>query len=260
MGYFSARTESFLVLKKLNAFLKDNLEAFLEFDSCKEFIEEKWLEGIFKLYDRIESQYQDLEGISFADMEYLLVRALENSDVVDALNRSYQYFVIDEFQYTSWVQFKIIEDVIKSDYKKLFCIGDLKQAIYAFRGGEIGVFQYCLEKIPQKLTLNSNYRSTKDVIEFNNEFFDYVFNTGGDFVSKGISSFAVDKQKFPFDESSNEISPIDCLKLENSMELRECEKLKNKDIDLLEAEIITGEIIDSLNDYSSHCRRIFSDK
>ncbi|MFN3528280.1 MAG: UvrD-helicase domain-containing protein, partial [Candidatus Altarchaeaceae archaeon] len=52
----------------------------------------------------------------------------------------YDYFLIDEFQDTSYTQWKILEPLLKTS-KSLFVVGDKKQAIYRWRGGVTNLFE-----------------------------------------------------------------------------------------------------------------------
>ena len=86
--------------------------------------------------------------------------------------------IIDEFQDTDRVQWEaiypIVEDLI-SRRGVLICAGDPKQSIFQWRGGD----PYLLEEIctnfshyPLKIeVLNKNYRSSPEIVEFNNQFF-----------------------------------------------------------------------------------------
>ena len=70
--------------------------------------------------------------MTFSDLEYYVHEGLGLSGVIDRMAQSYRYIIIDEFQDTSPIQFKIITKMIKENYQRLFCVGDKKQAIYGF--------------------------------------------------------------------------------------------------------------------------------
>lgn len=95
--------------------------------------------------------------------------------------------MIDEFQDTDRIQFNIILKLIKK-CQKLFIVGDDKQAIYGFRGGDVSLFRniekILKEAIPdisiKKLELNTCYRSKKNIINYINQLFsnlnDFKYN------------------------------------------------------------------------------------
>jgi ATP-dependent exoDNAse (exonuclease V) beta subunit (contains helicase and exonuclease domains) len=91
----------------------------------------------------------------------------------------FQHFLIDEFQDTSKLQwsnvFLMIEDALATG-GSLFYVGDKKQAIYRFRGGDVGLFENIKTAFKQfnvddSVRLNTNFRSQKEIVSFNNEVF-----------------------------------------------------------------------------------------
>jgi ATP-dependent helicase/nuclease subunit A len=112
--------------------------------------------------------------------------------IYERLGELYQYFLIDEFQDTSVLQWQnllpLLENSLGVNNFNLI-VGDGKQAIYRWRSGEVEQFanlpniagaqddpllmqrQLSLQRNYKEQVLNYNYRSTKDVIEFNNLFF-----------------------------------------------------------------------------------------
>jgi ATP-dependent exoDNAse (exonuclease V) beta subunit len=100
----------------------------------------------------------------------------------------FRNFLFDEFQDTSTLQFKalapLIDEVLSREKKaSIFIVGDRKQAIYRWRGGnsELMDEDRLREEIPAighlnqeefSATLGTNWRSCKEIIEFNNTFWD----------------------------------------------------------------------------------------
>lgn len=78
---------------------------------------------------------------------------------------------IDEFQDTSILQWKILKNLIDKA-EEVICVGDEKQSIYGWRGGEKRLFEN-LEKILQteEKNLDRCFRSQKRVIDFTNDLF-----------------------------------------------------------------------------------------
>jgi len=107
----------------------------------------------------------DEEGLTVAELYYRLASR-------------FKHYLIDEFQDTSILQWKnlslMIEEAIATG-GSLFYVGDKKQAIYRFRGGEVSLFediqnQFGVFKIHHE-TLLKNFRSQKEIVRFNNEVF-----------------------------------------------------------------------------------------
>ncbi len=89
-----------------------------------------------------------------------------------------QHYLIDEFQDTSlsqWRNLSLMVEEALSHGGSLFYVGDKKQAIYAFRGGESRLFDALQRQLVrfnvQTLTLDKNYRSCPEIIAFNNRVF-----------------------------------------------------------------------------------------
>ncbi|MCM8784311.1 MAG: UvrD-helicase domain-containing protein [Candidatus Omnitrophica bacterium] len=89
-----------------------------------------------------------------------------------------RYFLIDEFQDTSILQWNNLVDMIRDALARggsLFYVGDKKQAIFRFRGGEVSLFEeakYFFRGFKaEKELLKINYRSRKEIVEFNNLVF-----------------------------------------------------------------------------------------
>lgn len=90
----------------------------------------------------------------------------------------FRHFLIDEFQDTSvlqWNNIFILAEEALSTGGTLFYVGDKKQAIYRFRGGEAELFDGVRKELGQfgqkEDVLVRNYRSSKEIVEFNNRVF-----------------------------------------------------------------------------------------
>jgi ATP-dependent exoDNAse (exonuclease V) beta subunit len=90
----------------------------------------------------------------------------------------FRHYLVDEFQDTSLLQWEnlilMVEEALSTG-GSLFYVGDKKQAIYGFRGGEVLLFDTIQERFSpfnvHTRTLSKNYRSQKAVVEFNNHVF-----------------------------------------------------------------------------------------
>lgn len=90
----------------------------------------------------------------------------------------YHHYLIDEFQDTSRLQWTNVEQMAHealSTGGTLFYVGDRKQAIYSFRGGDVGLFDDVAREFTPfhvvKESLNKNWRSQKAIVDFNNAIF-----------------------------------------------------------------------------------------
>ncbi len=108
----------------------------------------------------------------------------QTSDIALFLDYKIQHLLVDEFQDTSTTQFSLIEKLIANwqpnEHKTLFLVGDPMQSIYLFRQSQVGLFlqvraQGIANIRPEFLQLTTNFRSSKAVVEANNEIFAKIF-------------------------------------------------------------------------------------
>ena len=151
--------------------------------------EAQFLERLFILYGFWKSkkwEYKEENNLlDFKDIEHLVYNLLVENEI----ERDFLYFrldsrinhiLIDEFQDTSVTQWQIFEPLVdeirsgigRREFRTFFYVGDTKQAIYRFRGGQKELFNYVLNKFKMnKETLKVNYRSRKNIVEFVNSKF-----------------------------------------------------------------------------------------
>jgi ATP-dependent helicase/nuclease subunit A len=160
----------------------------------------------------VDQGYRGKNLFAFSDLEYETLKGLQDPESQKAVSSEYNYLIVDEFQDTSFTQYEIIKKVINNDFSRLFCVGDPKQAIYGFRGGELGVFHDVEQNIIQNLSLLNNYRSDKNIIEFNNILFEHIFALGTGYEGLDEYSVHVDHQKFP--ETKTDVGEVERIKVE----------------------------------------------
>jgi superfamily I DNA/RNA helicase len=188
--------ERFEKIKEWREFVKKYNKDLKAFEENFEIFS-KWMLTLGDAFNFVEEQYKTIPGLCFADLAYYTLCGLEDAEALRSVNSSYQYFIVDEFQDTSEVQFKIIRKVIGDDFNRLYCVGDVKQAIYGFRGGELGVFRECSTLVKNPLALVANYRSSKEIIDLNNHLFEDIFARGRSFEGKDPYSVPVEFQRYP---------------------------------------------------------------
>ena len=117
-----------------------------------------------------------------SDTQTLLHSLMQDSDspfIFEKIGTQLEHVMIDEFQDTStiqWQNFKVLLDETMShqDAGNLI-VGDVKQSIYRWRSGDWRLLNNIQEQFGDKRldikTLDTNYRSAKNIIDFNNAFF-----------------------------------------------------------------------------------------
>ena len=127
-----------------------------------------------RLRDRWNRAKRERGLVSFQDMLRLMHRAVTGENgFVDSLRGRLRYGIIDEFQDTSILQWKIFDriflDGAQSGGPRLFIVGDPKQAIYGFQGADVKSYLEAKKAIGQNggrvYGLVSNYRSLPELID-----------------------------------------------------------------------------------------------
>lgn len=122
------------------------------------------------LYETYEARSQREGLVDFAELMLRCVELLEGNQLVrEHYNDRFKYVLVDEFQDTDSLQFRLIKALCppKQSNACVFCVGDDDQSIYAFRGAKVGnmsdfVKDYKVEKI---IKLEQNYRSTSHILD-----------------------------------------------------------------------------------------------
>ncbi|GAB3262497.1 exodeoxyribonuclease V subunit beta [Chitinimonas naiadis] len=124
---------------------------------------------IGELATRLAERKHTLGVMSFHDLLVELEQALagEHGDALaGALRTRYQAALIDEFQDTDPLQFRIFSRLFAEGSQPAFLVGDPKQAIYAFRGAELHAYLAAREQVAQdrRYSLGTNRRSTPSLV------------------------------------------------------------------------------------------------
>ena len=217
-----------------------------------------WMSLCLEVFNYIEANLDPNQGMTFGDIEYLVSLGLENSSDRERIQKSFSYFIVDEFQDTSDIQFRIIQGLIGNDYKKLFCVGDAKQAIYGFRGGELSVFQDCADLVPVVRSLANNYRSLPEIINFNNSLFKTILPLGHNFEGHDPFSVNPEDQNVPSEVEHKETGLIEVYTADLTRDLETDGKFNNEDINRLEAILLADAIKKERETTGNVCNVLYS--
>ncbi len=226
------------------------LEHFVE--NHREAILQVYFHSI--LYKKIESQ---VKGVQF---EYLLNHKLQayldrnHLLPIGALNgileeyiqkeeipmlmmkmgERYEYIFIDEFQDTSDTQwsnlYPFIENILAKGFQ-VHLIGDAKQSIYRFRGGDVNLLLNLKEnrdrgfyQVVDAPPLKSNWRSGKEIVEFNNTLFsdlmlkDIAKETYKNIYNEAAQNIEINESAYV--EVKSIPSPSDCIEEVNYLQIQ----------------------------------------
>ncbi len=147
------------------------------------------LSEIAKLYDAfgkaLSAESKRSSVLSFSEMTNKLYDILRDDITQEFLyfrmDGNFNHLLIDEFQDTNIVQYKILEPFLQEivsgigakEKRTLFLVGDTKQSIYRFRGGAKELFSYSVASLNLNTgVLGTNYRSSSNIVDFINDTFD----------------------------------------------------------------------------------------
>lgn len=141
-----------------------------------------------RLLGSIEQKVREMNNEAnrflLSDTQQLLHSLIKDSDspfIFEKIGTRLEHIMIDEFQDTStvqWQNFKVLlqECMSHVDTENLI-VGDVKQSIYRWRSGDWRLLNAIDQEFPHPtemldvLPLDTNYRSERHIIEFNNAFF-----------------------------------------------------------------------------------------
>ncbi|WP_397364031.1 UvrD-helicase domain-containing protein [Olleya sp. R77988] len=135
---------------------------------------------------------EDENKLLISEFNTLISKEIKNQPtpfIYERLGEKFRHYFIDEFQDTSEMQWDnlipLIENTLtgqnfKGEQGTAMLVGDAKQAIYRWRGGKAEQFIGLTKDdnpfpvVKEAIRLEHNYRSYKSIINFNNQFFDYL--------------------------------------------------------------------------------------
>ncbi|MGJ9421851.1 UvrD-helicase domain-containing protein [Aeromicrobium sp. CF3.5] len=114
----------------------------------------------------MDRRKRDRGVVSFDDLLSHLADALDapGSPARERMLARWSVVLVDEFQDTDPVQWRVLQRAFDGD-ATLVLIGDPKQAIYAFRGGDIDAYLAAVDASTDRRTLGTNYRSDGPLVD-----------------------------------------------------------------------------------------------
>ena len=172
-------------LKEQNRFLKAFLFEGLNLKEIEDFFKEEeafHADHFVPLFEEFKAAAEKLfplflekkKSSGLLNMEDLFLFSLvllrDKPQIANFFSREWDYWLIDEYQDTSWMQEQIIKRI--TGFQNVFCVGDPGQSIYLFRSADPKVFQRREEALKGDLKKrDTNYRSSPELVHFYNDFF-----------------------------------------------------------------------------------------
>ena len=178
---FDTKKATLIDVCKLLGNIDDDYKAYLESQKDVHLL----LQIEKELEDKLLAYKQETNCFTFADVSSMSLRLLtepEFEDIAEEVRSRFSYIMVDEYQDTNDFQEAVLDSLLKPNKggkrAHLFCVGDPKQAIYAFRNSNVKLFlsrQERLEKDPsaEVIHMNKNYRSGPRFLEEVNYIFKF---------------------------------------------------------------------------------------
>lgn len=190
------------IFANLNAAFENYNKNFIKYNSAVQLIKTIYITGIFKdLLEKLKQYRDENKLLMISDVNNLLLSVISGESspfVYEKIGTYYKNFLIDEFQDTStfqWRNFKPLIENSLSENNASIIVGDVKQSIYRWRNGNMKLL---LDEVQRDLalfsteikeeTLNKNFRSKKEIIEFNNHFFKKAAELSAEKAPEGTGS------------------------------------------------------------------------
>lgn len=194
--------------KNLPSKSRDDYNKFVHAAEIKQTIDDiVWL--VEKFDALFEKKKEKQNSKSFSDIEHLAYRLfLENENIRGEYRDRYSEILIDEFQDTNGLQDALFT-LISRDNKNIFMVGDLKQSIYRFRGGDPMIFKgksrrYLNEGGGKLISLSQNFRSRMEILRGINEVFaEMMSDSVGDVDYTGDEMLSRDRDKDVYKDGEN---------------------------------------------------------
>ena len=192
---FENRKKIYSVTKDFSRKLGRVLRYCIAWELEKKLERTRGIHGLLMAYEeRYDVQVRRAGRLMFGDLPLLLApsdgrvllggKAPDRLDLEYRLDGEFDHWLLDEFQDTSTVQWRAVENLIDevvqdpSGDRTFFCVGDQKQSIYQWRGGDPRLFDRVKKKYDQGTgdefkvdSLNKSWRSCPDVLKMVNQVF-----------------------------------------------------------------------------------------
>ena len=178
------------------------------------------------LFGRLESSMRAFNAVDFDSLLSLTAQLLENNpEILTKYQDLYRYIMIDEYQDTNPIQYKITK-LLSGKYNNLCVVGDDDQSIYGWRGAEIkNILSF---ESAQIIKLEQNYRSLPTILKAANTLIAHNSKRH----DKALYSHSPDSRPITLFHAPTEADEA-AATIQRILHLREKHGLKWKDIAIL---------------------------
>jgi len=160
------------------------------------------------VYQRYQEDLQTNNALDFGDLlTFVAILFRRFPEVLKSYQDLCRYVMVDEFQDTNLIQYRLVRQMVET-HRNLFVVGDDDQAIYRWRGAEVGNILNFEKDFPEArvITLEQNYRSTQNILEAANHVVRknryrkekrlWTDNPGGDLLTFYVAEDETDEARF----------------------------------------------------------------
>jgi len=130
---------------------------------------------VAKIYESYQANIEENNLVDFDDLLMLTYKILdENDELRRETSNRYRYIMVDEYQDTNELQFRLLEHLC-SEHNNLCVVGDDDQSIYGWRGANIrNILEFADNfKETKVVKLETNYRSTAPILKAANTLIEH---------------------------------------------------------------------------------------
>ena len=247
--------------KKARKRLVEDLSCYEKVSEQNEQETKSVINSLIAVYQNAKSEYQrqkqDKNLLDFSDLEQKLCVILEKQEIAEQISQNYKYIFVDEFQDTNLVQKRILSRLGDST---IMVVGDVKQSIYGFRGSKPKIFVDMMDQYESGVdgkvhTLNCNFRSSADVLNFSNLVFSKIMTKNTCGLDYKNTSLFEPKAEYPRTaEGAVEVCLVNGAEKNRDVEINEVYDL-TKDVEgedfensaKLEARVVATKILEAKN-------------
>lgn len=139
---------------------------------------------VYDLMIEFKEKKSDKAIVDFNDVEHFALEALSNEDISEVYKNKFKFIFVDEYQDSNQLQETLISKIKRDN--NMFMVGDSKQSIYKFRLADVDLFNSKMETykvdctssedINQRIDLNHNFRSRKEILNATNFIFEKIMS------------------------------------------------------------------------------------
>lgn len=194
------------------SFVKGLLDFDAEYNKILSFKDDinLYLEIVRAVNQKLNDYKRITNSYTFSDISNMALSLMIDpvyEDVAEEVRSRFKFIMVDEYQDTNDLQELFINSLLKENKKgeksHLFCVGDAKQSIYAFRGSNVELFRnrqhmYTINHYCSSISMNKNYRSGEQLLKDINYIFNYYMT-----INHGSIAYHQTSESLQYDSEIN---------------------------------------------------------